>query len=191
MNKELQDQKQVLRKEARAHRVRMDLRAEDIDKAADLFMEKIDPQKGQVVSAYFPQDKEFDCFPLLEALAREEIDFALPVIIKGSRVLKFARWALDDKLERGEYGIPHPHNKEWVEPDIVLVPMLAFDRRGVRLGQGGGFYDATLANLRARKSVQAVGLAYAQQACLFPLPREEHDQKLDWIITPQEAHCYV
>ena len=76
---------------------------------------------------------------------------------------------------------------QWLEPDVVIVPLLAFDRRGYRLGQGGGYYDATLADLRAKKNIIAVGLAYAQQACLFNLPVEEHDQKLDWVVTPQGA----
>ena len=71
------------------------------------------------------------------------------------------------------------------------MPLLAFDRRGHRLGYGEGYYDATLADLRARKKVIAVGLAYAQQAILFNLPAEDHDQPLDWIITPQIAQRYA
>jgi 5-formyltetrahydrofolate cyclo-ligase len=108
--------------------------------------------------------------------------------------LGFAFWKDDMELKRGgEHDVLEPvvnDSTRWLDPDIVIVPLLAFDRRGYRLGQGGGHYDATLEKLRAKKKIIAVGLAYAQQACLFNLPVEDHDQKLDWVITPQGAHSF-
>ena len=78
-----------------------------------------------------------------------------------------------------------PEGEQALEPDIFIVPMLSFDRRGYRLGQGGGYYDATLSAYRKKKSVQAIGIGYAAQAVLFTLPVELHDQKMDWILTPK------
>ena len=83
-----------------------------------------------------------------------------------------------------------PQSNEAVEPDILIVPMLAFDRKGIRLGQGGGYYDATLETLRNKKTIQAIGVAYASQAVLFTLPAEAHDQKMDYILTPQGITDY-
>ena len=75
-------------------------------------------------------------------------------------------------------------------PDILLIPFLSFDRYGYRLGQGGGYYDATLAHLREEKDILAIGMGYAQQAVLFKLPAEDHDQKMDMVITPQNVHDF-
>lgn len=108
--------------------------------------------------------------------------------------MRFSRWTEDTKMHKSAFGVMEPVTDEetdWVDPDIVLVPLLAFDRRGHRLGNGGGHYDATLADLRARKEVLAVGIGYAQQAVLFNLPAGPHDQRLDWIITPKEARAFT
>ncbi len=112
---------------------------------------------------------------------------------KDSRVLKFAAW--DDRmaLKASAFGIMEPVTNnltEWVEPDIVVVPMLAFDRRGYRLGHGYGYYDVTLADLKTRKAILSVGVAYGQQAVLFNLPAEDHDQKMDIIITPSNVYDF-
>src|SRR6185503_17417551 len=102
-------------------------------------------------------------------------------------------WKDGDPLAEGAFGIMQPSTDapKWVDPDIVVVPLLAFDRRGYRLGYGSGYYDVTLAALRAKKKIVAVGLGYGQQAVLFNLPSEPHDEKLDWVITPQKAHSFT
>ncbi len=171
----------------------MDVRAEKLDSAFDLFFEKINPHSGQIVAAYVPHGREFDVYPLIDMLLERQIACALPVVKESSLELGFALWDGVQELEKGAYGILAPAQNAqaaWVEPDIVIVPLLAFDRRGYRLGQGGGYYDATLRALRNKKPVMAVGIGFAQQACLFPLPVEEHDEKLDWVVTPQEAHYF-
>ncbi len=186
--------KETLRTEAIRHRDRIDLRTEDTEVARDLFFEKINPQQGQVVAAFWPKGREFNPWPVIERLLKESVTCALPIVKKDTRVLSFALWNESIELEKGPYGIQQPVQNEktqWLEPDIVIVPFLAFDRRGGRLGYGGGYYDATLKELRAKKSVTAVGLGYAQQAVLFNLPAEEHDERLDWVITPQAAHCFI
>jgi 5-formyltetrahydrofolate cyclo-ligase len=185
--------KNTLRVEARRHRARMDVRVEDPIEASNHFFSAIKPEKGQVISAYWPFGREFDSRPLIEKLLEEGFTCTLPVMKKDEKILGFARWQEDMLLKETDYEVMEPvvnDKTEWLEPDIVVVPLLAFDRRGYRLGQGGGHYDATLADLRARKKIVAVGLAYAQQACLFNLPVEDHDQKLDWVITPQGAQSF-
>ena len=126
----------------------------------------------------------------MEHLLRGNITCALPCVEEGSRILQFARWTDQSEMTSGKFDILEPAEKGYITPDIVLVPLLAFDRKGHRLGYGGGYYDATLAALRAEHTIIAVGLAYAQQACLFNLPTEPHDQKLDWVITPERAHYF-
>lgn len=187
------NQKDTLRSEARKHRARMDIRQEDPEDACHLFFETIKPQAHHVVAAYWPKSREFDVHPIIDRLFEEGIECALPVVHKGQIDLGFAHWEEGEPLEKGEFGVMTPlvnENTKWVEPDIVIVPFLAFDRKGYRLGYGNGHYDATLNHLRQRKEIVAVGIGFAQDACLFPLPSEEHDEKMDWVITPQEAHYF-
>lgn len=182
--------KDILRTEARRHRVRIDPALENPEEAARLFFEHIKPRKDQVLAAYWPMGREFDVRPTLEKALALGMACGLPVIQRDSRVLEFIRWRDGEALEKGGHGVLQPKTGEFIEPDIVIVPLLAFDRRGGRLGQGGGHYDATLADLRAKKDIVAVGMAYGAQAVLFNLPMEDHDQRLDWVITPQHAYSF-
>lgn len=182
--------KASLREEAIRFRNSIDPFSEDVEQVVTEFFECLKPQPGQIVALYWPKGKEFDTAPLIEALLERGIDCALPVIQKDSRELRFARWDEDVSLIEGPFGVMQPDVNEktiWVEPDIIVVPMLAFDRQGHRLGYGGGYYDATLVALRHRKPVQAVAVGYSAQAVLFNLPAEPHDQKMDWIITPNKV----
>ena len=184
--------KDTLRHEAIRHRERIDPASENPDDACALFFDHIRPAAGQVVALYWPKGREIDCRPIIERLLKEGFTCALPVVGKGEKTLGFAAWDETVPLTDGPFGIKQPAGEaKWVEPDIVVVPMLAFDRRGYRLGYGGGYYDATLRALRDKKGILAVGLAWAQQAVLFSLPVEPHDEKLDWIITPLQAHRYT
>ncbi len=186
-------QKSVLRKEALRARNRLTLSEDYSENARDLFFKHINPQKGQIISAYWPINREFDTAPIMEKLVEQGITCALPVTIKGQRILQFAKWDENTKLEPKTHGIMEPviaDDTEMVDPDIVISPLLAFDRHGYRLGYGGGNYDATLEQLMEKKPVTVVGLAYAEQACLFNLPRDPHDIPCDWVITPEQAHRY-
>lgn len=180
-----------MREEAKRHRARIEPGTENPEDAATLFFNHINNLDGRVVAAYWPKGDEFDTGPILEGLLERGVTCALPVVQKDSKVLKFARWDESVELKKGAYGITEPDSTEWVEPDIVIVPMLAFDWRGGRLGYGGGYYDATLADLRANKDIVAIGVAYALQACLFNVPTEEHDERLDWVITPKDARRFT
>lgn len=188
----MSDSKKHMREEARRHRARIDPASEDIEAAADLFFEKIPLKGNEIVSGYWPMGREFDPAPILLKLLKRGHKCCLPIVCKDTRVLQFGLWEEEGSaLKKSAYGIYEPVGADLLVPDILLVPLLAFDRQGNRLGQGGGYYDATLAALRAKKEILAIGVAYAQQACLFNLPTEEHDQRLDWIITPQEAHRFA
>jgi 5-formyltetrahydrofolate cyclo-ligase len=90
-------------------------------------------------------------------------------------------------MDRGVWGIPEPRaDKAVLVPDILIVPLLAFDRAGWRLGYGGGYYDRTLRDLRARKVVTAVGLAHEEQE-VDAVPHLDYDQRLDWVLRPSGA----
>lgn len=142
---------------------------------------------GAVVAGYWPMRGEIDVLPLLAALAERGQVTALPAVIERKAPLVFRRWATGDPLEDGLYGTRHPvAAAEEVRPVCLLVPLLAFDRRGIRLGYGGGFYDRTLAALRASGPVVAVGIAYAGQE-VESLPAEDHDERLDWVVTEKEV----
>lgn len=185
--------KETLRQEAIRHRDMIDPASESPDDAAEIFFNTIEIKPGQIIASYCPKGREFDPGLLTEQLIEKQISCALPVVQKDSRVLGFALWDGKSQLVSGPFGISQPEINDqtvWVEPDIVLVPFLAFDRSGGRLGYGGGYYDATLKTLRAKKDVVAVGIGYAQQAVLFRLPHEPHDELLDWVITPQQAHYF-
>lgn len=161
--------------------------------AAARFFEALAPPPALSIGAYWPKGREFDSLPLLERALEAGHRCALPVIRDGSKVLEFALWDGAAELLPGPHGIMQPPaggRASWIEPDILIVPLLAFDRKGYRLGQGGGYYDATLGTLRRKKAVQAVGLAYAAQAVLFHLPVEDHDEPMDWIVTEQGANRY-
>jgi 5-formyltetrahydrofolate cyclo-ligase len=185
--------KETLRQEARRHRARTDVNLEEADEAAKHFATAIKPKKHDIIAAYWPKGREFDPRPILEQLLKKGFACALPVVKEKSLILGFARWDEEVELVRSKMGVFEPEINiatEWVDPDIVIVPLLAFDRRGYRLGNGGGYYDATLAALRKKKPITAVGVAYGHQACLFNLPVEPHDQKLDWVITPAGTHYF-
>ncbi len=121
---------------------------------------------------------------MLHRLAGEGHRLALPVMQGKGRPLLFRAWAPGDAMAAAQWGIaePLPEQPE-VEPDVVLVPLLAFDAHGYRLGYGGGFYDRSLAGLRARKPVIAVGIGY-DELRIDAVPHLDYDQRLDWVLTP-------
>ena len=140
-----------------------------------------------VVSGFFPYKSEISTLPLLTRLMGEGWTAAMPVVMGEGLPLVFRRWAPGEATVPGIWNIPvPPETSPEVLPDVLLVPMLAFDRMGYRLGYGGGFYDRTLVKLRAAKPVVAVGVAYGAQE-VPDVPRAAYDQPLDWIMTEKEA----
>lgn len=136
-----------------------------------------------IVSAFHPVRSEIDTRPLLHRLANEGWITCLPVVVGEGLPLKFRTWLHGDEMVMGVMSIHIPHERAVeVEPDVLIVPMLAFDRKGYRLGYGGGFYDRTLDKLRAKKKVIAIGAAYAAQE-VDHVPHADHDQPLDYVMT--------
>jgi 5-formyltetrahydrofolate cyclo-ligase len=136
------------------------------------------------VSGFAPLADEFPLWPLLRRLAGAGVPLALPVIEAKGKPLLFRAWQPGDRTTPGVWGIAQPvPDKPSVEPDILLVPLLAFDLAGWRLGYGGGFYDRTLRRLRALQPVVAVGIAYDQQR-VDAVPHLDYDERLDWVLTP-------
>lgn len=153
----------------------------------DNFLGALEVTAGIPVSAYWPLEEEFDPRPLFTALHRRGHPIGLPVILGKGQPLLFRRWEPDMDLVRGSFRVmtPPPTAPE-IAPKLLLVPLLAFDRAGYRLGYGGGFYDRTIAKLRAAGEALAVGVTFA--ALEVPaVPRDDTDQPLDWIVTEREA----
>lgn len=139
--------------------------------------------RDAAVSGFWPIREEIDVRPLLEALAARGNVCALPVIVGRGRPLVFRRWRPGDTLEAASFGLKEPPaSAPEVAPRVLLVPLLAFDGSGRRLGYGAGFYDRTLARLRARSAVLAVGIAYAGQR-FESVPAGADDEPLDWVVT--------
>ena len=139
--------------------------------------------KSKIVSGFFPYKSEIDARPLLGKLAGEGWTTCLPIVIALGKPLIFRRWLPGEPTVPGIWDIPRPaDDAPLAEPDVLLVPLMAFDRLGYRLGYGGGFYDRTLEQLRARKTVIAIGIAYSAQE-VEAVPRGAHDQPLDYVMT--------
>ncbi len=153
----------------------------------DNFLGAIRTPAGIAVSAYWPLEDELDPRPLFLELHRRGHPVGLPVILGKGRPLLFRRWHPEAALVRGAFRVmtPPPDAPELV-PTLLLVPLLAFDRAGYRLGYGGGFYDRTIAGLRAAGDALAVGVALAAQE-VAAVPRDDTDQPLDWIVTEREV----
>ena len=148
-------------------------------------------QTPAVVSGFWPMAEELDIRPLMMELANQGCQLALPVVVAKRQPLVFRAWRPGDPLEAGVFGTLHPSPKrEVVEPDALIVPLLACDEEGWRLGYGGGFYDRTLEALRAKKIVTAVGVGFNAQ--LLPeVPHGPSDQRLDWLLTDKRACAFV
>ena len=141
-------------------------------------LDALPPRAGAVVSGFWPLDGEIDLRPLLHALAGRGHPVVLPVTPPRGHPLRFARWKPGDPLASGRFGTLHPTGED-LAPDVLLVPLLAFDARGNRLGYGGGYYDRTLAALPGRL---AVGCAFAAQQ-VASVPVEPTDIRLDAVAT--------
>lgn len=139
--------------------------------------------KPVVVAGYMPMGGELDPGPVLKALQARGALLALPVCVAPASPLIFRAYCPGDGLSPDAMGLPAPTEAAaLMTPDVLLVPLLAFDRQGGRLGQGGGFYDRTLEALRDRGRILAIGLAYAGLE-VARAPMEAHDQSLDAILT--------
>ena len=138
---------------------------------------------GMIVSGYAPIRSEIDPTPLMLRLAAQGARLALPTVTARGQALTFRAWSPHDKMVLGSLGIPEPSpGAAELVPDLMLVPLAAFDRLGHRIGYGAGHYDYTFAHLRKSKAVTGIGVAFAVQE-IEAVPALAHDVALDYVLT--------
>ncbi len=149
--------------------------------AAELLADLLAAHRGRALAGYMAMRTEIDP---TAAMAAHQGAVGVPVIRGPGQPLRFREWSPGCAMVDGEFGARIPADGAWIEPEVVIVPLVGFDARGYRLGYGGGFYDRTLAGLRARHPVLAVGFAFAAQE-LPEVPIDQYDQRLDVIVTEE------
>jgi 5-formyltetrahydrofolate cyclo-ligase len=175
--------KPQLRKDAQTRRVALAATLPDFAARIAAFADELRLPKGVIVSGYWAYRDEADPGVLMKALGAKGHPLALPRIDQRAAPLQFRRWNAGDEVRTSAFGVIEPTTgAEIVKPSVLLVPLLAFDEAGHRLGYGGGYYDRTLAQLRAHGTILAIGIAYAGQE-VRALPHDRHDQRLDAVLT--------
>ena len=153
-------------------------------------LELIARTQGSVISGYLPIRDELSPVPLLEALNAQDRILVLPVIETKWAPLIFRLWRPGDPLRNAGFGLREPlADRPLIPPDILLIPLAAFDSTGFRIGYGGGYYDRTLALYRAERMVAAIGIAYDEQE-VPSFMHSPHDQRLDYVITPAGVRIF-
>jgi 5-formyltetrahydrofolate cyclo-ligase len=184
---QIAQRKAELRKEGRARRDALPVDQQSA--AAQAIAERglpVPVSPGTVVSGYSPLKFEISPLPLMRHCARDGAKLALPVIQGRGSPLIMRAWAFGETLGSGVWGIREPKAEApEVFPDILIVPLLLFDRSGYRLGYGAGYYDMTIARLRAMKPVTAIGIAFAAQE-IAEVPKTPRDARLDLVLTERE-----
>lgn len=178
----LTDAKAAARKAAFSRR-KAAFDAGDRGAGAARLAEVLAPEAGKVLAGYMAMRTEIDPTP---AMAAHRGPVCVPVIQGKGLALRFRAWRPDAPMVEGEFGALVPASGNWLVPEVLIVPLVAFDRRGYRLGYGGGFYDRTLEHLRAEGPAFAIGFAWAAQED-EGLPVEPTDQRLDLIVTEREV----
>lgn len=186
----IEEAKAVLR--AAAHKKRAafhpSLRSEAARIAAGHFFDRVALETGEVVAGYWPIRDELDLRPVIARLMDSGQPVCLPVVLGDEQPLELRLWQDGAPLYEAGYGTLAPaDDAPHAEPDVVLMPLLGFDKHGTRLGYGGGYYDRTLASLGKRPRL--VGFAFALQE-IDHIPREEHDVPLDAIVTEEGVRVF-
>ena len=135
----------------------------------------------KIIGGYYPVNFEVDDLGLLKKFKKNRFNISLPVIKKNFQ-MNFYRWSFSELLKVNKYGIPEPETKNIVYPDILLIPLVAFDKNLNRLGYGGGYYDRLIEKLSKKKKIVKIGLALSVQK-IDKVPINIYDQKLDYILT--------
>ena len=183
VDQNIEDAKAALRLQAHAARAALPqaLRSEAAQAVTDHFFRDVKLAEGEIVAAYWRIRDELDCQPILVRLMDSLQPVVLPVVLGPDEPLELRVWEQGAALYPAGFGTLAPAElAPQAEPDVVLMPLLGFDRLGTRLGYGGGYYDRTLARLH--KKPRLIGLAFAAQE-LDAIPRAEHDVPLDAIVT--------
>lgn len=154
--------------------------------AAEMLADFLSPHRDRPLASYMAMRTEIDP---MAAMVAHQGPVGLPVILGPGQALKFREWTPGCRMVEGDFKAYIPAEGAWIDPEVVIVPLVGFDARGFRLGYGGGFYDRTLAGLRARHDVLAVGFAFAAQE-LPEVPTDQFDQRLDAIVTEQGVRLF-
>ena len=137
--------------------------------------------RKKIIGGYYPINYEVDDLEILKKFLKKKIRISLPVVRKNFS-LDFIQCSLDNVFVINQYGIPEPNDGKIVYPDILLIPLVAFDKKLNRLGYGAGFYDRLIQSLKKRKNIITIGLAFDFQE-VYLIPTSKYDQKLDYIVT--------
>ena len=172
--------KKNLRKKVLNIRKKIDPKVNKIDfiKILNLIKKK---KRKIIIGGYFPVNHEIDDLEILKRLEKKKYKICLPVIKKKFN-MDFYKFSFTDPLIVNKYGIPEPKKTTIVYPDIILVPMVAFDKSLNRLGYGGGYYDRIIEKLMKKKNFLKIGLAFSKQK-INNLPMSKFDKKMDYIVT--------
>ena len=135
----------------------------------------------KIIGGYYPVNFEVDDLELLKKFEKKNYNISLPVVKKNFQ-MDFYQWSFSDPLKINKYGIPEPEKKKIVYPDVLLIPLVAFDKNLNRLGYGGGYYDRLIEELSKKKNIIKIGLAFSIQK-IDKVPINVYDQKLDYIVT--------
>ena len=141
-------------------------------------------QKKKIIGGYYPYNHEVNVMPLLEKFEKSNYIISLPKIGKNSS-MNFFVWSTNDPLNINEYGIPEPITNRMIFPDVLLVPLVAYDKNCNRVGYGGGFYDRYIKRTKKIKNILTIGLAFSYQK-VKKIPIEKNDIKIDFIITEKD-----
>lgn len=155
--------------------------------AGEILADFLASYAGQPLAGYMAMRTEIDP---LAAMKAHHGPVGVPVILGPGQALKFREWSPGCPMIPGEFGACIPAEGGWIEPEVLIVPLLAFDARGYRLGYGGGFYDRTLEGLRQRRPTMAVGFAFSAQE-VAEVPTEPTDQRLDAIVTEKGVRLFT
>ena len=147
------------------------------------FLEKL-KVKRKIIGGYYPYNYEIDILRLLNELEKKKYMLSLPKIRKNKQ-MNFYEWSFKDPLSINIYGIPEPISKKKVYPEILLIPLVAYDNELNRLGYGGGYYDRYISNISNKKNIIKIGFGFSFQK-INKLPINKYDKKLDYIITEKK-----
>ena len=144
-----------------------------------------DQKNFKNLAFYYPINTEVDPLPTILSVDNESLKFCLPIVQNKNSPLLFREWRKDSSLINSKFGVKVPKEGEILVPDLIFIPLLAYDNYGFRLGYGGGFYDRTISNLKNknRKKIFTVGLAFSCQKFAYKLPVEKTDEKIDCVLT--------
>jgi len=147
-------------------------------------LKKYNLKKNIYIGGYYPVNSEISCLDVLEILEKKNFKISLPITKKNNN-MDFYEWSFQDSLRVSHQGIPEPNTKKKVIPDVLIVPLVGFDRYNFRLGYGGGFYDRYISKILRFKNILTVGFAFSFQE-ISKIPINKFDQKLNFILTDKE-----